>query len=57
VTGRAYAAGALAAPSAAPRLTIWRLLLVGAGLFLLLVYSQAWVFPLMGNRRRQPRVA
>lgn len=50
MTGQAYAAGALAAPSAAPRLTIWRLLLVGAGLFLLLVYSQAWVFPLMGEQ-------
>ncbi|HMP63550.1 MAG TPA: O-antigen ligase family protein, partial [Phenylobacterium sp.] len=40
----------VAAPRPAPPLTLWRLLLLGAALFLLLVYSQAWVFPLMGEQ-------
>jgi len=37
------------APTAAP-LTAWRRLLGGAAVFLLLVFSQAWVFPLMGEQ-------
>lgn len=38
------------APTRAAPVTIWRLVLAGAGVFLLLVYSQAWVFPLMGEQ-------
>ena len=44
MTGLAYAPSL----ASAPPLTAWRLLLAGASVFLLLVYSQAWVFPLMG---------
>ena len=47
MTGLAYAPS-LARPAPAPPLTAWRLLLAGSSVFLLLVYSQAWVFPLMG---------
>ena len=39
----------MAPPRAAP-VTAWRLILAAAGVFLLLVYSQAWVFPLMGEQ-------
>ncbi len=49
MTGAAYA-GAPAFEAPAPRLTAWRLILAGASVFLLLVYSQAWVFPLMGEQ-------
>ena len=45
MTPAGYAYGSLPAP-----LTAWRLLLVGAAVFLLLVFSQAWVFPLMGEQ-------
>lgn len=38
------------APTRAAPITAWRLVLAGAGVFLLLVYSQAWVFPLMGEQ-------
>lgn len=38
------------APARAPPITAWRLILAAAGVFLLLVYSQAWVFPLMGEQ-------
>lgn len=49
MTGAAYAA-APAFETPAPRLTAWRLILACASVFLLLVYSQAWVFPLMGEQ-------
>ena len=45
MTPAGYAYGSPPAP-----LTAWRLLLVGAAVFLLLVFSQAWVFPLMGEQ-------
>lgn len=38
------------APTRGAPITAWRLILAAAGVFLLLVYSQAWVFPLMGEQ-------
>ncbi len=48
MSGLTYAT-TMAPPRAAP-VTAWRLILAAAGVFLLLVYSQAWVFPLMGEQ-------
>lgn len=50
MSGRYYDPSFVAQTSQAPPLTAWRLMLIGAALFLLLVYSQAWVFPLMGEQ-------
>ncbi len=48
MSGLSYAAAR--APAQAAPITAWRLVLAAAGVFLLLVYSQAWVFPLMGEQ-------
>ena len=45
---QALAGGGAMAP-AAPRLTAWRLLTLVASAGIFLIYSQFWVFPLLGD--------